>query len=80
MDLVCRQWSGKHHQTVNGINLETVVWAKYDTNKCLANHGHGKNNRISHKTIYRGVILTFIGLFFGAAALSSIIICCLARL
>ena len=26
MDLVYRQWSGKHHQLVNGINLETVVW------------------------------------------------------
>jgi FOG: Transposase and inactivated derivatives len=26
MDLVYRQWSGKHHQIVNGINLETVVW------------------------------------------------------
>lgn len=35
MDLVYRQWSSKHHQTVNGINLETVVWTKNDTNKCL---------------------------------------------
>jgi putative transposase len=26
MDLVYRQWSGKHHRIVNGINLETVVW------------------------------------------------------
>ena len=26
IDLVYRQWSGKHHQIVNGINLETVVW------------------------------------------------------
>jgi hypothetical protein len=26
MSLVYRQWSGKHHQIVNGINLETVVW------------------------------------------------------
>jgi len=26
MDLVYRQWSGKQHQIVNGINLETVVW------------------------------------------------------
>ena len=26
MDLVYRQWSGKHHQIVNGINLETIVW------------------------------------------------------
>ena len=26
MDLVYRQWSGKHHQIVYGINLETVVW------------------------------------------------------
>ena len=26
MDLVYRQWSGKHHQIVNGVNLETVVW------------------------------------------------------
>jgi hypothetical protein len=25
IDLVYRQWSGKHHQIVNGINLETVV-------------------------------------------------------
>ena len=26
IDLVYRQWSGKHHQIVNGINLETLVW------------------------------------------------------
>jgi putative transposase len=26
IDLVYRQWSGKHHQVVNGINLETVIW------------------------------------------------------
>ena len=26
MDLVYRQWSGKHYQIVNGINLETIVW------------------------------------------------------
>ena len=25
IDLVYRQWSGKHHQIVNGIN-ETIVW------------------------------------------------------
>jgi putative transposase len=30
MDLVYRQWSGKHHQTVNGINLETIVWTNYE--------------------------------------------------
>lgn len=28
--LVYRQWSGKHHQIVNGINLETVVWTHND--------------------------------------------------
>ncbi|MDQ1252141.1 MAG: family transposase [Euryarchaeota archaeon] len=26
IDLVYRQGSDKHHQIVNGINLETVVW------------------------------------------------------
>ena len=26
IDLVYRQWSGKHHQIVTGINLETVIW------------------------------------------------------
>jgi hypothetical protein len=26
INLVYRQWSGKHHQIVNGINLETIVW------------------------------------------------------
>lgn len=26
MELVYRQWSGKHHQTVNGINLTTLLW------------------------------------------------------
>ena len=31
MDLVYRQWSGKHHQTVNGINLETIVWTNYES-------------------------------------------------
>ncbi|MCO5382042.1 MAG: hypothetical protein NHB15_08080 [Methanosarcina barkeri] len=31
MDLVYRQWSGKHHQIVNGINLETVVWTNNPT-------------------------------------------------
>ena len=25
MDLIYRQWSGKHHQILNGINLEAVV-------------------------------------------------------
>jgi hypothetical protein len=30
MDLVYRQWSGKNHQIVNGINLETVVWTYND--------------------------------------------------
>lgn len=30
MDLVYRQWSCKHHQIVNGINLETVVWTCND--------------------------------------------------
>ena len=30
MNLVYRQWSGKHHQLVNGINLETVVWTNND--------------------------------------------------
>jgi hypothetical protein len=35
MDLAYRQRSGKHHQIVNGINLETVFWTKNDTNKCL---------------------------------------------
>jgi putative transposase len=30
MDLVYRQWSGKYHQIVNGINLETVVWTCND--------------------------------------------------
>jgi putative transposase len=26
MDLVYRQWSGKQHKTVNGINLNTLLW------------------------------------------------------
>jgi len=26
INLVYRQWSGKHHQIVNVINLETIVW------------------------------------------------------
>jgi putative transposase len=30
IDLVYRQWSGKHHKIVNGINLETVVWTHND--------------------------------------------------
>jgi SRSO17 transposase len=31
IDLVYRQWSGKHHQIVAGINLETVVWTNNET-------------------------------------------------
>ena len=30
MDIVYRQWSGKHHQIVNEINLETVIWTYND--------------------------------------------------
>ena len=30
MDLVCRHWSGKHHQTVRGINLLTLLWSDGD--------------------------------------------------
>ncbi len=30
IDLVYKQWSGKHHQIVNGINIETAVWIYND--------------------------------------------------
>lgn len=30
MDLVCGHWSGKHHKTVRGINLLTLLWSDGD--------------------------------------------------
>ena len=30
MDLVCRHWSGKHHKTVQGINLLSLLWSDGD--------------------------------------------------